>query len=184
MALTVGRIARRRPDGGESDAPRRGWPFWAAITAAATAADLDVVAFAVGISYASQWGHRGFTHSLVFSAALGTALAGAALGRQALVRWQWWARRSVLFFAVALTHPLLDMLTNGGLGVALWWPFDTGRYFMPYRPIEVSPIGVGAFFTGRGLEVLESELVFIFLPCAVALGLHWAACALRRPASR
>ena len=32
--------------------------------------DVDVVAFKFGIPYESQWGHRGFTHSLVFALCL------------------------------------------------------------------------------------------------------------------
>src|SRR5687767_3851865 len=29
--------------------------------------DIDVVAFRLGIPYESQWGHRGFTHSIAFA---------------------------------------------------------------------------------------------------------------------
>tara|TARA_Y100000780_G_C13480407_1_gene338286 strand:- start:227 stop:469 length:243 start_codon:yes stop_codon:yes gene_type:complete len=55
-------------------------------------------------------------------------------------------------------------MTNGGLGVALFWPYDNDRYFFPFRPIQVSPIGVKAFFSERGLKVLSSELLWVFLP--------------------
>ena len=48
-------------------------------------------------------------------------------------------------FASTLSHGLVDMLTNGGLGVALLAPFDNGRYFFPFRPIEVSPLGIANF---------------------------------------
>ena len=44
---------------------------------------------------------------------------------------------------VVLSHPLLDALTTGGLGVALWWPWSDVRIFAPLRLIPVSPIGVG-----------------------------------------
>lgn len=33
-------------------------------------------------------------------------------------------------------------LTDGGLGVAFFSPFDNKRYFLPWRPIRVSPISV------------------------------------------
>jgi inner membrane protein len=61
---------------------------------------------------------------------------------------------------------LLDALTNGGLGVALAWPFDDKRFFFPWRPIEVSPIGAG-FFSARGLAVIGSELLRVVLPTAI-----------------
>ena len=70
----------------------------------------------------------------------------------------------VLYFTlVTLSHPLLDAMTNGGLGVALFAPFSAQRYFFPFRPIEVSPIGM-RFFSERGLEVLASEVVWVWLP--------------------
>jgi inner membrane protein len=33
-------------------------------------------------------------------------------------------------------------MTNGGLGVSLRSPLDTTRYFLPWRPIQVSPISL------------------------------------------
>jgi inner membrane protein len=62
---------------------------------------------------------------------------------------------------------MLDSLTDGGLGVAAFAPFDDARYFAPWRPIRVSPIGA-AFFSARGLAVLASEVVWVWLP-ALAL---------------
>ena len=67
------------------------------------------------------------------------------------------------------SHGLLDTLTNGGLGAALWWPIDDTRIFAPVTPVRVSPIGMG-FFSSRGLATITSELVWIWLPC-VALAL-------------
>ncbi len=73
-----------------------------------------------------------------------------------------------VFFTLAIaSHLALDSLTNGGLGVALFAPFDRTRYFAPWRPIEVSPIGTD-FFSTRGLMVLASEIIWIWLP-ALAL---------------
>jgi inner membrane protein len=37
--------------------------------------DLDVIGFALGIPYESQWGHRGFTHSIAFSLAFAALCA-------------------------------------------------------------------------------------------------------------
>ncbi|MFN6192326.1 MAG: hypothetical protein ACK52I_02380 [Pseudomonadota bacterium] len=44
---------------------------------------------------------------------------------------------------------------------------------LPTRPIEVAPLGIRAFFSQWGLEVLASELVWLWLPAIVigAIGL-------------
>jgi len=140
--------------------------------------DADVALFLFGVPYDSFWGHRGFTHSIAFAAM--TAAAAGALACRGLTRsLAGWTRAALFFFALALTHPLLDALTNGGLGIAFFSPFDDGRFFFPIQPIEVSPIGIQGFLSSRGLQVLASEWV-IFVPCAAAI----AADALlrRRPA--
>lgn len=61
-------------------------------------------------------------------------------------------------------------MTNGGLGVAFFSPFDPIRYFFPLRPIPVSPIGVARFLTTRGLSILLSEVLLVWLP-AVVIGI-------------
>ena len=55
-------------------------------------------------------------------------------------------------------------MTDGGLGVAFFSPFDTKRYFLPWRPIHVSPIAIHRFFSTRGFAILQSELLWIWLP--------------------
>jgi inner membrane protein len=130
--------------------------------AAAMLPDLDVIAFKFGIAYADALGHRGFTHSLL--GALMTGLMAACLHRPLRADWQ----TCLAFVAAATaTHPLLDMLTNGGLGVALWWPWSDQRFFAPWPVIEVSPF-IHNFFSARGVQVLLSELRWIWLPAAVA----------------
>jgi inner membrane protein len=62
-------------------------------------------------------------------------------------------------------------MTNGGLGVAFFAPFNNQRYFFPFRPLLVSPIGVDPFFTTRGLKVIFSELVWIWFPSLVLAGM-------------
>jgi inner membrane protein len=140
---------------------------------AAMAPDFDTVAFKLGIAYADQFGHRGATHSIVFALALG-GLAAIAAPWLHSGRW-----RAFAFIALCtLSHPLLDALTSGGLGVALLWPVSHERFFAPWRPIAVSPIGA-RFFSARGMAVLWSELKWVWLPCAgIALvtgfGRRWA----------
>ncbi|HEX6083831.1 MAG TPA: metal-dependent hydrolase [Thermoanaerobaculia bacterium] len=119
--------------------------------------DGDVAAFALGIPYEHPLGHRGFTHSIAF--ALLYAAFCALLLRVP----------PYFIFLCTLSHTLLDALTDGGLGVAFFSPFSNERYFFPWTPIRVSPIGAG-FFSARGLETLMSEVVWVWGPC-VALGL-------------
>jgi inner membrane protein len=64
-------------------------------------------------------------------------------------------------------------MTDGGLGVAFFSPFDNHRYFLPWRPIHVSPIGFERFFTTRGLVVFESEFLWIWLPVALLMAGAW-----------
>jgi inner membrane protein len=59
-------------------------------------------------------------------------------------------------------------MTDGGLGVAFFAPFHNERYFFPWRPIAISPIGMG-FFSERGLEVIISELRWVWLPSAIVV---------------
>ena len=125
---------------------------------AAALPDADVVAFKLGIAYADAFGHRGASHSLVFALAVG--LLGACFARALRTSP---ARALLWLSACTASHPLLDAFTNGGLGVALYWPASDARLFAPWRPIEVSPIGAG-FFSRRGLSVLLSEACWIWLP--------------------
>jgi inner membrane protein len=57
-------------------------------------------------------------------------------------------------------------MTNGGSGVAFFAPFHHQRYFLPWRPIHVSPITLSGFFSARGVRVLHSELRWIWMPAA------------------
>jgi len=68
----------------------------------------------------------------------------------------------VLGALVLASHGVLDAMTTGGLGAALLWPFTDARYFAPWRPIPVAPIG-GGMLSLRGLYVVAVEAV-LFLP--------------------
>lgn len=118
--------------------------------------DLDVIAFALHVPYEAEWGHRGASHSLVFAAALAVPVA-LLLRRRAPI-----AITLATAFVVVASHGLLDTLTDGGLGIALAWPFSLERFFAPVRPIPVSPIGP-AFLSPRGLYVAATELL-MFVP--------------------
>ena len=71
--------------------------------------------------------------------------------------------------AAAASHGLLDMLTNGGLGIALLSPLSTTRLFFPITPIEVSPLYPSDFLSPWGLRVLANESLWILLPTAALL---------------
>ncbi len=129
--------------------------------------DLDVVGFGFGIRYSDMLGHRGLTHSILFAVALGGLLSFTLFRSAQGNHWMIF----LFLFLSTLSHPLLDMLTNGGLGVALFAPFSNERYFFPWRPIEVSPIGIGSFFSEWGMRVILSELRWVWLPSAVVFGL-------------
>lgn len=124
--------------------------------------DFDVVAFRLNIAYADAFGHRGASHSLVAALVLGIiALLCAKRLRS--------TRLAAFFFVAgsAFSHGLLDTFTNGGHGVALWWPFSLERIFSPWQVIEVSPLSLSRVFSERGLVVLMSELLWVWLPAAI-----------------
>jgi inner membrane protein len=124
--------------------------------------DLDALGYWAGVPYGSPLGHRGFTHSIVFALLMAGA-AAAFTGRLG-------ATRGIAFGTVLLSgvsHGLLDGLTTGGMGVAYFSPFSNVRSFLPWHVIQVSPIGVVRFVSERGLRILRSELLWIWLPCAV-----------------
>jgi inner membrane protein len=139
-------------------------PLLVAGVVASMLPDLDVVAYKFGIPYSSVYSHRGFTHSI--EVALAIAIVGALAARHLKAT----ATTSFLFiFAAALSHGLLDSFTNGGSPIAFLWPFSDERFFAPWRFIEVSPIGIGPLFSARGVRVLLSELLWVWMP-AVILG--------------
>jgi inner membrane protein len=154
--------------------------FWVLSAACAVLPDADVLGFAFGVKYGSTFGHRGFTHSMAFALLLAFAVValffrGERGSRAALV---------LYFFLVTLSHALLDMLTDGGLGVGLLSPFSNERYFFPFRPVKVSPIGVGRFFGEWGLRVIKSELLWVWAPSALGVLLVLSFRRLRREGSR
>jgi inner membrane protein len=115
--------------------------------------DIDVLGFRFGIPYGSTFGHRGFTHSLAF-AAVASAVATLVLRGH--------RRAFAILFTCAASHGLLDAMTDGGRGVAFFSPFSNRRYFLPWRPIRVSPIGA------IDVSVLTSEVKWVWAP-AIAL---------------
>jgi inner membrane protein len=92
------------------------------------------------VAYGDPWGHRGMTHSLLFAGVVG--LLAAIVLRNRVTVTGGFAGVWAMFAAVIASHGLLDAMTDGGLGVAFFAPFDDARHFLPVRPIPVSPITV------------------------------------------
>jgi inner membrane protein len=128
--------------------------------------DADVFMFRFGIPYGHWLGHRGLFHSLPFALFLSLLVVLLFFGNERRFSWRWFALVGY-FFLLTGSHGLLDALTDGGLGIALLAPFDNTRYFFPWRPILVSPIGLQNFLTDWGACVMLNEMLWIWLPVGV-----------------
>jgi inner membrane protein len=128
--------------------------------------DLDVIGFKFGISYMHPLGHRGFTHSILFSF-LWALLLMFVLGKKNKLIW------FLVIFSSTLSHGLLDAMTSGGRGVGFLIPFNNNRFFFPFREIQVSPLGIERFFSEWGFQVIISEIKYIFIPCFIIFGIRF-----------
>ncbi|AXG70498.1 inner membrane protein YbcI [Kordia sp. SMS9] len=134
--------------------------------------DADVIMFNFGYSYAHPLGHRGFTHSIVFAFLL-AFLIRIIFYRKVKFFSKLGIKLFIVFLVATLSHSLLDACTNGGKGVGFFIPFDNTRHFFSWRPILVSPLGVGRFFSEYGVRVLQNEAFYIGIPAISLLILHY-----------
>jgi len=134
--------------------------FVLALAFFAAAPDLDVGLHHLGVPYHHPLGHRGFTHSILFACV--AALAFVPVWRRSGASRPGLAAN--LTGAAILSHGLLDLFTDAGLGIGLFIPFENSRYFAPLRPLMTSPLSVAAFFQGRGLAILANETLWIGPP--------------------
>jgi inner membrane protein len=129
--------------------------------------DIDVFWMPFGLPDDSLFGHRMFTHSLLFAALVATALQMSGIRR--LIphssRGTLWL---YLFLAIA-SHGILDTFTDAGLGVALFAPFTGARYSSPFQPLHVSPTIARTPFTWETVQVTASELIWIWIPSLVLI---------------
>jgi len=140
----------------------KNWKFWFLGIFCAILPDVDVISFSLGIPYSHTFGHRGFTHSFLFAFLIGLFLTVIFYRKNTL---SLKGGGYILFFTLCTaSHSILDAMTDGGLGVAFFSPFDNSRYFFPWRPIKVSPIGASNFFSEWGKRVLISEFIWIGIP--------------------
>ena len=145
--------------------------FWVLSSVCAVAPDIDVLANRFGFDYTTMLGHRGLTHSLVFAMALSGVVVllffrkpvDGMMSRLALF---------AFFFAAAASHSVLDAMVDGTLGVAFFAPFSPARFFLPWRPIVSSPIGL-AFFSSAGATTIVNEFVWVWIPSLIVILAPW-----------
>ncbi len=141
--------------------------FWILTAVCSILPDIDILGYYIGIKYGSLFGHRGFFHSLTF--ALLVAVFVVVLFFPAIARFsKKWRGMVLFFFLVVASHGFLDSLTDKGMGVGFFIPFDNTRYFMPWRPVYASPMRIERIFTYPGLvtmsQILANEIIWIWTP--------------------
>jgi len=130
--------------------------------------DLDVLAFKFGIPYDHLFGHRGITHSIFFSA-ITAFVVKALFYPNTKMSSHTGVFLLCFFFLSTVSHAILDAMTTGGMGVAIFAPFDESRHFLPWRFIKVSPLSISQFFGEWGKRVLISEFTYVWIPSIIAL---------------
>jgi inner membrane protein len=149
--------------------------FWVLAIIAAVLPDADVIGYQyLYIPYGHLLGHRGFFHSPFFAALISLVIVMLFFRQERILSRRWWAY-ALFFFTVGASHGLLDAMTDGGRGIALLSPFSNERYFLPWTPIEVSPLSVRAFLSQRGLIVLKSEILWVWGPLLLIALCAWGA---------
>ncbi len=129
--------------------------------------DIDGIGFFFGVKYGSFLGHRGFSHSFFFII-IATVIFCFLAVPKIKIKSKKFLILFANFFSIGSLHIFLDMMTNGGLGLAIFSPITNQRFFLPWQPIEVSSILPQHFLELNGLAVIKFELLFLILP-AIAL---------------
>jgi inner membrane protein len=143
--------------------PEQSTRFWLLGAAGAVIPDLDGIGFWLGVPYDSVFGHRGFTHSLVFAALFASVAMLAFDDRVAGTRRRVW----LYLFLATSSHGMLDALTAGGGGVAFFAPIVNERFLFPWQPILISPMNPRKFFTARGAAIIVNEMGWVWIPAAL-----------------
>lgn len=137
--------------------------FWVLSIICSCLPDADSIGFSYGVPYGHFFGHRGFFHSLFFAFVLALVVVSIFFYKKKFFSKQWFSF-VLYFFLLTASHGILDAFTSGGLGIALLSPFDPTRYFFPWQPIQVAPIGIKPFFSAWGVRVLVSEFFWVWIP--------------------
>jgi len=146
-------------------------PYWLLSATLPVIPDLDAL-FMPWIPYSHPLGHRGLSHSLFFAGVL--ALGSLNLSQKTPQGFPYGSLGLILFYwLITASHGILDAMTDGGLGIALLAPFDNTRYFLPFRPIPVAPLGMSSFFSSWGLRVFWIEVVLFWFFALAILVWSW-----------
>ena len=94
------------------------WKFWLLGMGCAMFPDADVIGFNFGIKYSSFWGHRGFSHSLLFALIFGILITPVFYKKQVATKKG--LLLMLFFFLCTASHGVLDAMTTGGRGVAFF----------------------------------------------------------------
>ncbi len=125
--------------------------------------DLDYATLPFEVRPSDVLGHRGLTHSL---------FVAIAVGLVAFLLFPKPARKRIaaLLVLVALSHPIIDALTAGDLGVALFWPITRARFVFPFSLVATCPVGLDEWLGYWGLVTIANEALYIVMPLALAVG--------------
>ena len=130
--------------------------------------DLDLATLAFEVRPNELLGHRGLTHSLFVAAVVAVVAGGLGFRALGIGSRAWW--RIVLFlFGAAASHGILDALTTGDIGVALFAPFENGRHLFPFKFLPVCPVGLNEYFGAWGMWTLANEVLYVMIPLAIVV---------------
>ena len=121
--------------------------------------DLDLIPPRLyGVPFDSIYGHRGYSHSLLFALILATVTS--------LFFIKSGYKKAFLFLAFCtLSHGILDSFTEGGLGVTFFWPIINHRYYAFVQPIMNINVSFHSLYaTKNGLPILISEFIWVWIP--------------------
>jgi len=139
--------------------PRR---TWALAAFCAMAPDLDWFVSLLDMHRGHVLNHRGAAHSFFAAGLIATAVFLLAFRKE--------QRRGAVWLCLtiaAVSHGILDALTSGGVGVALFMPFSETRWACLWQPGKVAPLPLGREHTWHFLHSLWTELFWIGFPALV-----------------
>ena len=134
--------------------------FWSFVIAVIP--DLDLIG---NVPINNIFGHRGFTHSLIFALLL-TLLASVMFWREFKNDKSRFYLISLNFLLVAMMHPFLDAGTDRNYGVAFFSPWSNHRYSLPWAPINDKALGLWNYYVLGWWEIFKVEAVIIFVAIA------------------
>lgn len=120
--------------------------------------DLDLVTFAFEMRPPEALAHRGAAHSL-FAAALMAILVAAVVTRS--------LRAAPFLFLCGASHGLIDLVTAGEHGVALFWPLSDARITSSWKLLPAVQVGLDEYLSFWGILTIVDELLFVIMPIAI-----------------